>query len=83
MKMNFSEWLQKEIDARGMTQADLARATGLTTGTTSNLINHPEIRPMPDTLRAVAKALRLSPDVVMAAAGYRLAIRGSGQTANQ
>lgn len=67
-KVTFSQWLQNELTARGMSQADLARKSGLTTGAISNLINdvrHPSV----EALLAIAKALKLPADALFRIAG--------------
>lgn len=64
----FSEWLIEEMAKRGMSQADLARKTKLTTGGISNLVN--QVRnPSPEALIAIAKAFDFPPEDVFRKAG--------------
>jgi transcriptional regulator with XRE-family HTH domain len=67
--ITFAEWLVKELEERGWSQADLARETGLTTGGVSNLINQVR-KPNPDTCNVIAHALKLPSEIVLQAAGY-------------
>ncbi len=64
----FSDWLFFELQQRDMSQADLARASGITRGGISNLLNQVR-KPDPDTCIAIAKALKLAPETVFRAAG--------------
>lgn len=64
----FSEWLVDELRKRGMTQADLARASGISRGGISNLIN--QVRnPDAETCLSISRALNLPPETVFRAAG--------------
>lgn len=64
----FSEWLLQEMNKANLSQADLARITGLSTGAISNLIN--QVRsPSPEALNKIAKALKLAPENVFRIAG--------------
>lgn len=64
----FSEWLSQKMNLENITQADLARMAGLSTGAISNLIN--QVRsPSPEALRKIAKALNVSPDRIFRIAG--------------
>ena len=68
MNVLFSEWLNSELNKRGMSQADLARITGLTRGGISNLVN--QVRePDPKTLTAIAEAWGLDEVSVFRIAG--------------
>jgi len=51
-----------------MSQADLARASGITRGGVSNLLNQVR-KPDPDTCNAIAKAFNLPVETVFRAAG--------------
>lgn len=66
--IEFSEWLRAEIEKRGMTQADLARAAGVSKPHVSLVLNG-ERNPGMDFLEGVAKALRLPIDEVYRVAG--------------
>lgn len=63
----FNEWLLERLKEQDWSQADLARASGLTTGAVSNYINGR----IPDesALRKIAKAFRLPPELVFEKAG--------------
>jgi transcriptional regulator with XRE-family HTH domain len=67
-KVPFSEWLRKEMDARGMTQAELARKAGTSRASINQLVL--ETRgPGHDLCNGIAKAFRIPPEVVFHAAG--------------
>lgn len=67
-KLSFSEWLNKELIERNMSQADLARKSKLTTGAISNFMN--ELRnPSPEALRAIAKAFDYPTEEIFRKAG--------------
>jgi transcriptional regulator with XRE-family HTH domain len=66
--MIFSEWVLQELGSRGWSQSDLARASGLTRGTISNLLNE-VASPNPQTCIQIAKAFELPPEVVLRKAG--------------
>lgn len=63
----FSEWLITKLKELNWSQADLSRATGLTTGAVSNYVNGR----IPDeaALKKIAKAFKLPPDLVFEKAG--------------
>jgi transcriptional regulator with XRE-family HTH domain len=65
--MEFNDWLLNQLRERSWSQADLARASGLTRGGVSNYINGRT--PDEAALRKIAKALKLSPEAVFRAAG--------------
>ena len=66
--MEFSDWLIQELNARDWTQADLARASGLTTAAISRLISGSR-GAGPETCTAIANALKLPPEFVFRKAG--------------
>lgn len=68
METTFSEWLQKQMDDRGWTQAELARRSKTTTATISRLLSGSR-NVGPDMCVSIAGALKLSPDIVYRAAG--------------
>jgi transcriptional regulator with XRE-family HTH domain len=63
----FNEWMLQRLQELTWSQADLARASGLTRGAVSNYINGR----IPDeaALRKIAKAFKLPPETVFRAAG--------------
>lgn len=65
---NFGAWLLNELEERNMTQSELARLAGLSRGTLSNLISGTRGRG-PDSIEAIARALKLPPDQVFRVAG--------------
>ncbi len=62
----FNEWLTKKLQEVRWSQADLSRYSGITTGAISNYINGR----IPDksALIKIAKALKVSPEIVFRAA---------------
>ena len=65
---NFSDWLNSEMMRLGWSQADLARASGLTTAAISRYINGGRSIG-PDAANAIAKALNVPVETVFRAAG--------------
>lgn len=68
-KIDFSEWLLEQIKIRDISQSDLARASGLSRATISDLINRKRLSPDQTTLNAIAQGLDLPPDTIYRAAG--------------
>lgn len=64
----FVEWLEEELAARGWKPADLARASGLSTGTLS-MIWTGSRRPGVDVATAIAAGLDLPAETVFRRAG--------------
>jgi transcriptional regulator with XRE-family HTH domain len=63
----FNEWLLEQLKELDWSQADLARASGLTTAAISKYINGRT--PDQSALRKLAKAFKLPPDLVFEKAG--------------
>ncbi len=63
----FNDWLLSQLQEREWSQADLARASGLTTAAISKYINGRT--PDETALRKIAKALNLPADLVFEKAG--------------
>jgi len=63
----FSEWLNTKLKELNWSQADLARASGLTTGAVSNYVNGRT--PDETALRKIAKAFRVPAELVFEKAG--------------
>jgi transcriptional regulator with XRE-family HTH domain len=63
----FNDWILSQLQEHDWSQADLARASGLTTGAISNYINGRT--PDKTALRKLAKAFKLPPETVFRAAG--------------
>ena len=64
----FAKWIQAELDRRDMTQADLARKSGMPKATISNVVSS-QRRAGSSFCRRLAKALDIPPDIVYQAAG--------------
>lgn len=67
-KIYFSEWLQTEMNKRGWSQSDLARAADLNRAVINKLLNG-KSHPQPATLEAISRALRLPIEITYRAAG--------------
>jgi len=64
----FASWLQAELDRRGWSQADLARASGLSPAQIARLLSG--ARGIGNEgLAKIANALKMRPETVMRAAG--------------
>ncbi len=68
MENNFGNWLNDELNKRGWNQNQLAKRAGLASGTISNIISGSKGMGI-DTAKAIAKALRVNPKIVLEAAG--------------
>lgn len=66
MKTDFPDWLQSELDKRGMKPAELARLARKDQGLISRILNR-ERKPSLDTLNAIGRALKLPANVVIQA----------------
>jgi len=67
-KINFSEWLQNEMNKRGWSQSDLARAADLNRAVINELLNG-KSHPQPSTLEAISRALKIPIEITYRAAG--------------
>jgi len=67
-KIQFSEWLQMEMDRRGWSQSDLARSADLNRAVINKLLNG-KSHPQPATLEAISRALKIPIEVTYRAAG--------------
>jgi transcriptional regulator with XRE-family HTH domain len=67
--IDFSTWLQNELDKREWSQSDLARYSGINRQVISTYINRQRTKPDGEMLTAIARALKLPPETVFAAAG--------------
>lgn len=65
---NFSEWLENQLKIRGWTQADLVKASRVTSAQISRILNGTR-DPGPDVCNAIARALVIPPETVFRAAG--------------
>lgn len=69
VEIQFSDWLQGEIDRRGWSWNKLAEMAGLSSGTIYNIRDGTR-GVGKDSLEAIAQALRLPTDIVYRAAGF-------------
>ena len=67
--IKFSEWILDISLDKKLSQADLARVSGLSAQAISNYFNGNVKRPDPEALIAIAKGLGLQPETVFRAAG--------------
>lgn len=67
MRNEFGDWLRSERENRGLSQADLARLANLNRAVINKIESG--TRPTPDTLKSIAKGLKLPEGEVMRAAG--------------
>jgi transcriptional regulator with XRE-family HTH domain len=66
--LRFSEWLQEEMDRRGWSQSDCARAANLNRAVINKLLNG-KSQPQPPTLAAIARAFKIPIETAYRAAG--------------
>lgn len=66
--MDFAQWLESEMKARGWRQADLIKRSGISSGLLSQILSG-QRRPGVDTCRAIARAFGLSDMQVLELAG--------------
>jgi transcriptional regulator with XRE-family HTH domain len=67
--INFSDWLLDEMNKRGWSQAELARASGLNRQSVSDYVNRRRTNPEPEALVAIAHAFKISPITIFRKAG--------------
>ena len=66
--LRFTEWLQAEMDKRGWSQSDCARACDLNRAVINKLLNG-KCKPQPTTLMAIARGFKIPIEIVYRAAG--------------
>ena len=66
--LRFAEWLQAEMDKRGWSQSDCARACELNRAVINKLLNG-KSRAQPFTLAAIARGLKIPVETAYRAAG--------------
>jgi transcriptional regulator with XRE-family HTH domain len=66
--LRFADWLQVEMDKRGWSQSDCARAADLNRAVINKLLNR-KSRPQPFTLEAIARAFKIPVEMAFRAAG--------------
>lgn len=67
-RIDFSEWLQSEMNKRGWSQSDLARASDLNRAVINKLLNG-KSHPQPVTLVAISRGLKIPVEITYRAAG--------------
>ena len=67
-RIDFSEWLQTEMNRRGWSQSDLARSAELNRAVINKLING-KSHPQPTTLGAISRAFKIPIESTYRAAG--------------
>jgi transcriptional regulator with XRE-family HTH domain len=67
-RIDFSEWLQAEMDKRGWSQSDLARSADLNRTVINKLLNG-KSHAQPATLEAISRAFRIPIEMTYRAAG--------------
>jgi transcriptional regulator with XRE-family HTH domain len=80
-KKMFTEWLLTEMKKRDWLQADLARASGLTTASISKYVAGRI--PEEDALKKIARAFELKPEIVFRAAGLLSSINKADEQIEQ
>lgn len=66
--LRFAQWLQVEIDHRGWSQSDCARACDLNRAVINKLLNG-KCKPQPTTLMAIARGFKIPVETAYRAAG--------------
>ena len=66
--MRFTEWLQTEMDKRGWSQSECARACDLNRAVINKLLNG-KCKPQPVTLMAIARGFKIPVETAYRAAG--------------
>ena len=67
-RIDFSEWLQTEMNRRGWSQSDLARSADLNRAVINKLL-HGKSHPQPATLGAISRAFKIPIESTYRAAG--------------
>jgi transcriptional regulator with XRE-family HTH domain len=67
-KQKFSEWLEREIERRGLSQAELAREAKVTRAAINGVLTGAR-GPGKDLCLAIARAFKIPPEVVFQKAG--------------
>ena len=67
--LRFTEWLQVEMEKRGWSQSDCARACDLNRAVINKLLSG-KCKPQPATLMAIAHGLKIPVEIAYRAAGY-------------
>jgi len=78
-KAVFSQWLNEKLISKSLTQAQLAKRSGLSRQAISNFVNQVSL-PSTESCMALARGLGLPSDQVLEAAGHRVSAPGSNPT---
>jgi transcriptional regulator with XRE-family HTH domain len=70
MSKELSEFLRREIKARGLSERALSRAAGLNDTSVHYILNNPTSKPTVETCVGLAEALDLPQPVLLRLAGY-------------
>jgi len=81
-KANFSEWLEKELEKRDMSQSELARQAGVTRAAINGVLTGAR-GPGIDLCNGIAQAFKLPPEEVYRAAGIPLSPERNGDPLTQ
>jgi transcriptional regulator with XRE-family HTH domain len=68
-KIDFVKWVEEELERRNMSQAELARQSGLTRSAINKLIRRQQISPGNDMCIGISNAFNLPPETVFRKAG--------------
>jgi transcriptional regulator with XRE-family HTH domain len=68
-KKDFVSWVQNELKNRNMSQAELARKSGLTRSAINKLVNRQQLAPGNDMCLGIANAFNIPPETVFRKAG--------------
>ena len=79
---SFAEWLQSEMDERGLSQSALARLAKVSTTAINNVLKQTRTAG-PDICTAIAHAFKLSPEQVFIRAGLLPNEPGRSQSADE
>ena len=77
--MEFSEWLQNEMDNRGLSQNKVAKMAGISQGAIAHIINGRR-NPGVDVCEGIAYAFKLPPEYVFRKAGLLPPVRDRNPT---
>lgn len=81
-RMHFSEWLQRELDKRGWSQSECARACDLNRAVINKLLNG-KCKPQPATLMAIARGFKIPVETAYRAAGLLPASTDGEETSRE
>lgn len=66
----FGEWLRKELIDKGWSYRAFEKRCGVSYATIGNIINNPDNKTYPDTIKKIAKALNADEASLLNMAGY-------------